>query len=64
MPVSRPGFMAELLCGYVAAVIGTAALANLPSRTTLLIFGMGAVAALICRRLSVLPGVLLGAVIA
>jgi len=59
MPVSRPGFMAELLCGYVAAVLGTAALANLPSRTTLLTFGIGAVAALLCRRLKVLPGVLL-----
>ena len=60
MPVSRPGFMAELLCGYVAAVLGTAALANLPSRTALLIFGIGAVAALICRRLNVLTGLLLG----
>ena len=60
MPVSRPGFIAELLCGYVAAVLATAALANLPSRTALLVFGIGIVGALICRRLNVLTGVWLG----
>ncbi|MCX7064570.1 MAG: hypothetical protein NT024_08455 [Proteobacteria bacterium] len=60
MPVSRPGFIAELLCGYVVAVLATAALANLPSRAALLVFGIGIVGALICRRLDVLTGVWLG----